>query len=452
VSATDAIDVPFQPLAVREPAKGVVTAWTPRFVMPIAEMVQASEDMTEFQRRIMVKDVHYGTIPGTDKPTLLKPGAELLLSRMGLHAADPTILSETIDYGECDADGAVTREGLIRFSLQVNIYHQTGALENERILVGSGIGAATSREKKYRWRDGAPTCPECGKGLRLSKNAPEWYCWAKMGGCGATFPKAEFQQVGRVPNPELGDLENTIFKMAKKRALIDATLVATGCSNAFTQDVGDDSDGDADPNDLADAAAAAAKPARGRQVAEVARVPQDELLALARAAGIFPPGAPQGVALAAFGAWAMANGVDFNDGRRRKLLTDAETQAAKALLEDLASAAAMLGDRTGGDEPPPRMAHRTQGRLFALMGERLGKDHDDWHDFAAQHGVALATKGGKPTFTGLSEAAARALIAKLEVIPPSEWAKPPAAPAPVADEDDEDGLLAYARERIGEPR
>jgi hypothetical protein len=90
------------------------------------------------------------------------------------------------------------------------------------------------------------------------------------------------------------------------------------------------------------------------------------------------------------------------------------------------------------------MSHRTQGRLFALFTERLGKDHDAWHDFAAQHGVQLSTKDGKPTFSGLAETAARTLIGKLELVPAPE--RPPAPP--VADEDDEDGLLAYARERM----
>lgn len=445
MNTTDAIEAEYQEsgsaLAVAQPAKAAVANWTPRFVMPIEEMVQASDDMTEFQRRIMVKEIHYGTIPGTDKPTLLKPGAELLLSRMGLHAADPTILSETIDYGDCDAEGTVTREGLIRFSLQVNIYHQTGLLENERVLVGSGIGAATSREKKYRWRDGSPTCPTCGKGLRMSKNNPEWYCWAKMGGCSATFPKADFQQVGKVPNPELGDLENTIFKMSKKRALIDATLVATGCSNVFTQDVGDDTDpnGDPDPNDLADAAAAAqgGRRSQGADPKAATKEQHAEVQALSKSLGlkIVP--------------WVNANVVPGFAERPRPTLNVAEYVKVKAALETLIPKPVdePQTDVGGTRRPPPpkpaapptgpedaaKMTPRTQGRLFALLDERLSTDKEARLIFAAEHGVEV------DSFSKLTELQARTLIRQLEMLKP---------PNVVEDEMVDDALEAYAEGRI----
>jgi len=40
--------------------------------------------IVEFTRRIMIKDQDFGEIPGTSKPTLLKPGAEKLCSFFGL--------------------------------------------------------------------------------------------------------------------------------------------------------------------------------------------------------------------------------------------------------------------------------------------------------------------------------------------------------------------------------
>ena len=45
----------------------------------------------------------------------------------------------------------------------------------------------------------------------------------------------------RVPNPDVADLVNTIQKMAQKRALVAATLIATSASEFFTQDVEDTS-------------------------------------------------------------------------------------------------------------------------------------------------------------------------------------------------------------------
>ena len=43
----------------------------------------------------------------------------------------------------------------------------------------------------------------------------------------------------RVPNPDVADVVNTIQKMAQKRALVAATLIATSASEFFTQDVED---------------------------------------------------------------------------------------------------------------------------------------------------------------------------------------------------------------------
>src|SRR5678815_2740649 len=65
-------------------------------------------------------------------------------------------------------------------------------------------------------------------------------CFKKKGGCGAKFkpgdPAIEGQPTG-VADPS--DLDNTICKMAHKRARIDAILTATAASDFFTQDVED---------------------------------------------------------------------------------------------------------------------------------------------------------------------------------------------------------------------
>jgi hypothetical protein len=43
----------------------------------------------------------------------------------------------------------------------------------------------------------------------------------------------------RIPNPDVADVVNTIQKMAQKRALVAATLIATSASEFFTQDMED---------------------------------------------------------------------------------------------------------------------------------------------------------------------------------------------------------------------
>ncbi len=61
----------------------------------------------------------------------------------------------------------------------------------------------------------------------------------------------------RAENPDPADQYNTVLKMAKKRALVDAVLTATAASDCFAQDLEDLEDG----IEAADAKDAAAKPA-----------------------------------------------------------------------------------------------------------------------------------------------------------------------------------------------
>jgi hypothetical protein len=118
--------------------------------------------------------------------------------------------------------------------------------------VGEGIGSCNSWEKKYRYRNADRACPNCGAAaIKRSKFPPKgrpnekpgWYCYAKAGGCGAEFVHDDQaiigQECGQQPNPDIYDQINTIDKMAQKRALIAATLVATNASEFFTQDIED---------------------------------------------------------------------------------------------------------------------------------------------------------------------------------------------------------------------
>jgi hypothetical protein len=184
------------------------------------------------REEVMIEDVHYGVIPGTNKPTLLKPGAETLCTAFALYPE-----FEPLDeVKEWDAD-----EPFFFFRYRCTLRSRDG-----RFTVGSGIGSCNSREKKYRWRTAERVCPHC-KTAAIIKGKEEygggWLCWNKKGGCGAKFsdgdPTIEDQEVGLVPNPDIADQVNTIDKMAQKRALIAATLVAVGASEFFTQDIED---------------------------------------------------------------------------------------------------------------------------------------------------------------------------------------------------------------------
>jgi hypothetical protein len=45
------------------------------------------------------------------------------------------------------------------------------------------------------------------------------------------------EKIEKQENPDIADVYNTVLKIAKKRALVDATLTATAASDIFTQDL-----------------------------------------------------------------------------------------------------------------------------------------------------------------------------------------------------------------------
>jgi ssDNA-binding Zn-finger/Zn-ribbon topoisomerase 1 len=114
-------------------------------------------------------------------------------------------------------------------------------------FVGQGVGCCSTLESKYRWKGGARKCPECGKEAIIKGKAEYgggWLCFAKKGGCGAKWVdgarEIEGQSVDKVENDSPADFFNTVLKMAKKRAFVDATITATAASDIFTQDIGDE--------------------------------------------------------------------------------------------------------------------------------------------------------------------------------------------------------------------
>jgi hypothetical protein len=188
----------------------------------------------EFVKDYLVEDEDFGTIPGTPKPTLLKPGADKLCELYGL--ADDYEVEKVEDFDK----------GLFDYTVKCILTSRRGGF-----LVATGLGSCSSWEKKYRYREAGRKCPTC-KAEAITKSKPEygggWFCFARKGGCGAKFaaddPAIMEQTGGRVQNEDTADVKNTVLKMAKKRAKIDATLSATRSSGLFTQDLEDiDRDG-----------------------------------------------------------------------------------------------------------------------------------------------------------------------------------------------------------------
>lgn len=179
-------------------------------------------------KSVMKQDEHYGTIPGTNKPSLLKPGAEKL--NLVFRLRPEYQITKTELYN-----------GHREYEVVCTLYHiPTGQ------SVGQGVGSATTMEGKYRFRGGEKK--DTGKPVpkdywNLKKTDP---AKAKelIGGDG--FGTAKFDGEWRIC--ELGekiehdnpaDYYNTVLKMAKKRAHVDAILTATAASDIFTQDTED---------------------------------------------------------------------------------------------------------------------------------------------------------------------------------------------------------------------
>lgn len=157
----------------------------------IARVKQMQAGLEKLLRELLVPKTDFDRLPGTDKPTLLLPGAEAINMALGLVWGDPEILSEQIDWNK--------QPPFIAYMVKVNLIHRaTGE------VIACGIGACNSLEKKYRWRY-----------------------------------EGEGEEKALVENLDTASLQNTILKMAVKRARIDATLRGTGASRIFASDLED---------------------------------------------------------------------------------------------------------------------------------------------------------------------------------------------------------------------
>lgn len=159
----------------------------------------------EVMQAVMKDGTHFGTIPGTLKPTLYKAGAEKILSTFRI-AIEPVV--EDLST----ADEA-------RYRVQARATSQTTG-----VFLGSGVGECSSSEEKYRWR--AAICEQEFDETAEDRRRTVW----KKGS-----PPYTVKQV----RTNFADVANTVLKMAKKRAQIDACLTVTAASDVFAQDIED---------------------------------------------------------------------------------------------------------------------------------------------------------------------------------------------------------------------
>ena len=151
--------------------------------------------------KVLKKGTHYGQVPGCgSKMVLLKPGADVLAMTFRLVPQFAVTRTELAD-------------GHREYDVTCSMFGPDGN------LLGQGVGSASTMEKKYRYR-------KDDKGSRIE-------------------------------NEDIADVFNTVLKIAKKRAHIDATLTVTGAADLFTQDLIDEDEPEKAPIAMPQAKAAA---------------------------------------------------------------------------------------------------------------------------------------------------------------------------------------------------
>ena len=147
----------------------------------------------------------YGVIAGAgSKPTLLKPGGEKICMMFGLNP-EYDFLEKTEDY----------KEGFFAYNIKCTLYRNGSP-------VSQGVGNCNSKESKYAYINAYELPEGFDESMVFEKKTTK-------------YGKIQY----KIPNPKIADLVNTILKMAKKRALVDAALNVGNLSARFTQDVED---------------------------------------------------------------------------------------------------------------------------------------------------------------------------------------------------------------------
>jgi hypothetical protein len=205
----------------------------------VEEVVAMTNKVKAIMQRIMVRDVHYGIIPGCKKPSLYQAGAEKLCLAFRLK---PSYVVIPIDLPT----------GHREYTVTCTLTH----IPTSRIF-GEGIGSCSTMETKYRYRGEGRQCPKCGQPTIIKGRddfGGGWLCYAKKGGCGVKFkdgdPEIEKQEGGKIENPDIADAYNTVIQIACKRAYVKATRSSTAASDIFTDTIGDPEDpqGDGEPH------------------------------------------------------------------------------------------------------------------------------------------------------------------------------------------------------------
>ena len=207
----------------------------PDYGIDVARVIAMRSAVEEVIDKVLREPEHFGALPGTQgkdgkkpKKMLFQPGAEVLCQ----------VFRVRPEYEEL---AVVERDDFISIKIRCRLFNSVTGEQ-----VGEAIGSANSREDKYASQVAAKLCPTCGAPTIFKSKDGGWFCWAKKGGCGATFAdedKKLLDQTGTVSVQRLYSLYHTLESIAQKRAFVKATRSFTATSDIFTdEDVPPDDD------------------------------------------------------------------------------------------------------------------------------------------------------------------------------------------------------------------
>ena len=185
--------------------------------MSVADTVDQVQQIQHLMKEVMISNEHFGVIPGCgNKPSLLQPGAQKLALMFGFAA-------------KYEIEKTIEQNGHREYEVTCELVNR-----NTDTIVGQGVGVCTTMEGKFRYRSentGEPVPPEYWDTRDKSL----------IGGAGFSPRKTNGQWFihHQVDHDNPADYYNTVKKMAKKRAFVDAVLTATAASDIFTQDIED---------------------------------------------------------------------------------------------------------------------------------------------------------------------------------------------------------------------
>jgi hypothetical protein len=198
--------------------------------MSVQNLMIQVQTIQEVMRNVMQEGQHFGKVPGCgEKPSLLKPGAEKLAFVFRLNP-EFAISQEDLPGGHRTYTVTCTMK-------QIGSGH----------TLGQGVGVCSTLEAKYRFRTGPKqsTGKPVPKGYWDLRKSDPTKAQELIGGKGFSTAKDAngvweiVIQGEKVEHDNPADHYNTVLKMAKKRAQVDATLTCTAASDIFTQDLED---------------------------------------------------------------------------------------------------------------------------------------------------------------------------------------------------------------------